>query len=112
MFIVQSYPLAVVLCVLTMLCWGSWANTRKLARKDWRFELFYWDYAIGVVLLTLLLGLTLGSTGGAGSPFGSDLAQPPAAVSGPRSSAGRSSTWPTSCWSPRLKSPAWQWPSR
>ncbi len=75
MFIVQSYPLAVVLCVLTMLCWGSWANTRKLARKDWRFELFYWDYAIGVVLLTLLLGLTLGSTGGAGSSFGSDLAQ-------------------------------------
>ena len=52
MFIVQSYPLAVVLCVLTMFCWGSWANTRKLARKDWRFELFYWDYAIGVVLLT------------------------------------------------------------
>jgi hypothetical protein len=42
MFIVRSYPLAVVLCVVTMLCWGSWANTRKLARKDWRFELFYW----------------------------------------------------------------------
>ena len=75
MFIVQSYPLAVVLCVLTMFCWGSWANTRKLARKDWRFELFYWDYAIGVVLLTLLLGLTLGSTGGAGRSFGADLAQ-------------------------------------
>jgi len=75
MFIVQSYPLAVVLCVLTMFCWGSWANTRKLARKDWRFELFYWDYAIGVVLLTLLLGLTLGSSGGTGSSFGADLAQ-------------------------------------
>jgi glucose uptake protein len=75
MFIVQSYTLAVVLCVLTMFCWGSWANTRKLARKDWRFELFYWDYALGVVLLTLVLALTLGSTGGAGRPFTADLAQ-------------------------------------
>ena len=75
MFIVQSYPLAVVLCVVTMFCWGSWANTRKLAAKDWRFELFYWDYAIGVVLLTVLLGLTLGSSGGAGSSFGADLSQ-------------------------------------
>ena len=75
MFIVQSYPLAVVLCVVTMFCWGSWANTRKLASKDWRFELFYWDYAIGVVLLTLLFGLTLGSTGGAGQSFAADLGQ-------------------------------------
>ena len=75
MFIVQSYPLAVVLCVVTMFCWGSWANTRKLASKDWRFELFYWDYAIGVVLLTLLFGLTLGSTGDTGQSFGADLRQ-------------------------------------
>src|SRR5215475_4925504 len=75
MFVVHSYPLAVVLCVITMLCWGSWANTRKLARKDWRFELFYWDYTIGVVLLTLALGLTLGSSGSEGRPFGADLAQ-------------------------------------
>src|SRR5258707_5914749 len=75
MFIVQSYPLAVVLCVLTMFCWGSWANTRKLASKDWRFELFYWDYAIGVLSLTLVLGLTLGSTGTEGRPFSADLSQ-------------------------------------
>src|SRR6478752_1117980 len=75
MFIVESYPLAVVLCVLTMLCWGSWANTRKLASKTWRFELFYWDYAIGVLLLTLLLGLTLGSTGGPGRSFVADISQ-------------------------------------
>jgi glucose uptake protein len=75
MFIVESYPLAVVLCVLTMLCWGSWANTRKLASKTWRFELFYWDYAIGVLLLTVLLGLTLGSTGGPGRSFAADLSQ-------------------------------------
>ncbi len=75
MFIVHSYPLAVALCVITMLCWGSWANTRKLAGRGWRFELFYWDYALGVLLLTLLLGLTLGSGGTAGRSFVADLSQ-------------------------------------
>jgi len=75
MFVLQSYPAAVVFCVITMFCWGSWANTQKLARKGWRFELFYWDYTIGVLLLTLILGLTLGSSGSAGRPFLADLQQ-------------------------------------
>ena len=66
MLIVQSYALAVTMCVITMLCWGSWANTQKLASKEWRFQLFYWDYAIGVFLLALLLAFTLGSTGSGG----------------------------------------------
>lgn len=75
MFILDSYPWAVVFCVITMLCWGSWANTQKLARKDWRFELFYWDYAIGVLLISLLFGLTLGSAGSQGRSFLPDIAQ-------------------------------------
>jgi len=75
MYVVHSYPLAVVFCVLTMLCWGSWANTQKLASREWRFELFYWDYTLGVLLLTLLFGLTLGSTGSEGRAFLADLAQ-------------------------------------
>src|SRR5579871_3317694 len=75
MFVVHSYPLAVVFCVLTMLCWGSWANSRRLAGKGWRFELFYWDYTLGVLLLTLVLGLTLGSSGSEGRAFVPDLAQ-------------------------------------
>jgi glucose uptake protein len=79
MFVVQSYSLAVLFCVLTMLCWGSWANTRKLARADWRFELFYWDYAIGVLVSTLLLGFTLGSAGIEGRRFAADLSQASAA---------------------------------
>ncbi|HBC79902.1 MAG TPA: multidrug DMT transporter permease [Bacteroidales bacterium] len=75
MFITQSYTLAVILCIVTMLCWGSWGNTQKLAGKTWRFELFYWDYVAGIVLFSLLLGFTLGSTGTAGRSFLPDLAQ-------------------------------------
>jgi glucose uptake protein len=75
MFVVHSYPLAVVFCVLTMFCWGSWATTRKLARPDWRFELFYWDYTLGVLLITLAFGLTLGSSGAEGRAFFLDLSQ-------------------------------------
>ena len=59
MFIVSSYTLAVVLTFITMLCWGSWANTQKMAAKSWRFELFYWDYVIGILLFSLLFGFTL-----------------------------------------------------
>ena len=75
MFIPASYALAVVLCVITMLCWGSWANTQKMASKSWAFPLFYWDYVIGILLLTLLFGLTLGSHGEFGRSFLEDLGQ-------------------------------------
>ena len=75
MTVVESYAVAVAMCVMTMLCWGSWANTQKLASKEWRFELFYWDYAIGVLLFALVLAFTLGSTGTAGRPFLEDMAQ-------------------------------------
>jgi glucose uptake protein len=75
MYIVSSYPVALVFCVVTMLCWGSWANTQKLASKAWRFQLFYWDYAIGVFLFSLVLALTLGSAGSGGRGFLTDLRQ-------------------------------------
>jgi glucose uptake protein len=74
-FIIESYSVAVLLCVITMLCWGSWANTQKLAGREWRFELFYWDYVLGVFLLSLLAALTFGSLGDAGRPFFEDVAQ-------------------------------------
>lgn len=61
MFIVNSYALAVIFCFVTMLCWGSWGNTQKLAAKSWRYELFYWDYVIGMVLFSLLLCFTMGA---------------------------------------------------
>ena len=75
MFIPASYTLAVFLCVITMLCWGSWANTQKMASRSWAFPLFYWDYVIGIMLLTLLFGLTLGSNGEYGRGFLDDLVQ-------------------------------------
>lgn len=75
MFIVNSYFLAVILCVVTMLCWGSWANTMNLKPKTWPNPLFYWDYCLGIVLFTLILGLTAGSFGSGGRSFIPDLAQ-------------------------------------
>ncbi len=75
MFIVQDYSVAVLFCIVTMLCWGSWANTQKLAAGNWRFELFYWDYVIGILLFSVLLGMTLGSVGEGGRPFMQDLSQ-------------------------------------
>jgi len=75
MFIVENYSLAILLCVITMLCWGSWANTTKLTSKTWRFELFYWDYGFGILLTTLLLAVTLGSIGTEGRSFMHDLSQ-------------------------------------
>lgn len=75
MFIVENYGLAIVLCFITMFCWGSWANTTKLTTKTWRFELFYWDYGFGILLATLLLAFTLGSSGIDGRAFVTDIGQ-------------------------------------
>ena len=68
MFTPQSFPLALVMMITSAICWGSWANTYKGDRNN-RFELFYWDYAVGIFLMSLLLALTLGSTGHDASSF-------------------------------------------
>lgn len=75
MLIIDSYAVAVGLCVITMLCWGSWANTLKLAGDEWPFPLYYWDYSLGLVLTSAILGLTIGSTGAEGRGFLQDLGQ-------------------------------------
>ena len=75
MFVVNDYATAVILCIVTMLCWGSWGNTQKLAGRTWRYELFYWDYVVGMLLFSLILCFTLGSIGSEGRPFLEDLAQ-------------------------------------
>ena len=72
MFLPHGFATALAMTVTSTLCWGSWANTYKLTR-GYRFELFYWDYAIGIVLVSLLWALTLGSTG-AGESFLANVA--------------------------------------
>jgi glucose uptake protein len=74
MFQPQTYTVALILMLVTMLCWGSWANTVK-ACPGYRFQLFYWDYVIGLFLAALVWGLTLGSFGSDGSPMFRDLHQ-------------------------------------
>jgi glucose uptake protein len=75
MFIIDQYTTAVIFCIITMVAWGSWANTQKLASREWRFELFYWDYTIGIIVFALLFALTAGSTGSSGRAFLEDLNQ-------------------------------------
>lgn len=75
MFIVNSYFIAVIFCIVTMICWGSWGNTQKLAGKTWRYELFYWDYTIGMLLFSIIMAFTLGSFGESGRSFVNDLQQ-------------------------------------
>jgi glucose uptake protein len=68
MFLPESYQAALFLMILSMLCWGSWANTLKLC-PGYRFQLFYWDYALGLAAGAIVWGLTAGSLGPAGPPF-------------------------------------------
>jgi glucose uptake protein len=72
MILPQTYLATLVLMIFGMLCWGSWANTFKLAGK-WRFELFYFDYAFGVLLAALIYAFTAGSLGFDGFAFMDDL---------------------------------------
>jgi len=75
MILVNNYFLAITFFVFTMICWGSWANTQKLAAKTWRFELFYWDMVTGLLLLATIAAFTLGTFGNQGRTFIEDLRQ-------------------------------------
>jgi len=65
MFVPHSFALALLMMITSAVCWGSWANTYK-GVKNYRFELFYWDYALGIFFISLVLAFTMGS--GAGDP--------------------------------------------
>jgi glucose uptake protein len=68
MFTPPSFAIALLMVIISACCWGSWANTYK-GVKNYRFELFYWDYAIGIVIISLILAFTMGSTGHDASSF-------------------------------------------
>jgi glucose uptake protein len=68
MFTPQSLGIALLMMITSAICWGSWANTYK-GVKNYRFELFYWDYAVGIFVISLILAFTMGSTGHDASSF-------------------------------------------
>src|SRR5271166_3334199 len=68
MYTPHSLEIALLMMIATAVCWGSWANTYK-GVKGYRFELFYWDYAVGIFLISVVLALTMGSTGHDASSF-------------------------------------------
>ncbi|GAB3993799.1 GRP family sugar transporter [Spirosoma daeguense] len=75
MFTISYYPLAVAVCFITMLCWGSWANMQKLTASKVPTTIFYRDYTYGILVLSLLLAFTLGSFGQKGRSFLADFSQ-------------------------------------
>jgi len=75
MILVQNYGLAVFLCAVAMICWGSWQNTQNLIGKEWRFEHYYWDFSAGILFFALLMAFTFGSIGTEGRSFIPDLQQ-------------------------------------
>src|SRR5271157_5191973 len=72
MFTPHSQGTALLMMITSAICWGSWANTYK-GVKNYRFELFYWDYAVGIFLISLILAFTMGSTGHDSSSFLSNV---------------------------------------
>ena len=72
---ITNYPIAIAICFLAMICWGSWQNTQKFTGKGWNFELYYWDFTLGIFLMSLVYAFTVGSFGNSGRSFLEDLGQ-------------------------------------
>lgn len=73
MFTPHTFSIALIIMISSTICWGSWANPLKAA-KGYRFELAYWDFSIAIVLTSLLIGFTMGSTSGGGMSFAHNIA--------------------------------------
>src|SRR5271156_5468282 len=72
MFVPTTFHIALLMTVLSTICWGSFANTFK-GTKNYRFELYYWDYGLGIFLISLLLAFTMGSHAGGPNAFMANL---------------------------------------
>src|SRR5256885_4097747 len=68
MFVPHTFGIALLMIFTSAICWGSWANTYK-GVKNYRFELFYWDYALGIFLIAVALAFTMGNTSNDASSF-------------------------------------------
>ena len=103
----EAYAASLACMIISMICWGSWANTMKLT-AGYAFQLFYWDYVIGIVVGSLVWGLTLGSTGGGELSFFHNIAQTDSQHLLFALAGGESSTLLTCSWSPPSTSPDWR----
>src|ERR1700683_1080696 len=74
MFVPTTFHVALLMTVLSTVCWGSFANTFKVT-KNYRFELYYWDYGVGIFLISVVLAFTMGSHAGGPSAFLANLHQ-------------------------------------
>lgn len=63
MILPSSHEMVLLLGIVSMICWGSWASTFKLTAPKWRFELYYFDFAFGLALTAVIIAITLGSMG-------------------------------------------------
>jgi len=72
MFVPATFAAALVMTILSTICWGSFANTFKVT-KNYRFEFYYWDYAAGIFLISVVLAFTMGSARGGDSAFVANL---------------------------------------
>ena len=71
----SNYWIAIMFCIFAMICWGSWQNTQKMVQKGWRFELFYWDLTVGILIMATIAAFTVGSLGNTGRSFLQDVQQ-------------------------------------
>ncbi|MDA3865868.1 MAG: GRP family sugar transporter [Salinivirgaceae bacterium] len=74
MYLIESNTTAIIFSILSMLCWGSWVNSQKIAAKSWRFELFYWDYNLGLLFAAIIFAFTLGNLPNSVGSFPQNLA--------------------------------------
>lgn len=75
MFLVNQPTVAICLCLVTMLFWGSWTNAQKYVTQSAPLYVFYRDYVYGIVVTALILAFTLGSFGEQGRSVFADIQQ-------------------------------------
>lgn len=68
MFVPHTFGIALLMILTSAICWGSWANTYKGVR-NYRFELFYWDYTVGIFVIAVVLAFTMGNASNDASSF-------------------------------------------
>ena len=107
MFVPHTFGVALLMVFTSAICWGSWANTYK-GVKNYRFELFYWDYALGIFLIAVVLAFTMGNTSNDASSFSNNIRTAINRISFTRLPAGRFSTLQTSSLSPQSTWPVWR----